>query len=61
MPPAAIAQIFLGIGAVEVYSHNFKITADTMFEGGRVPGKCVCLGQSRSATAHTTAYYCSLH
>ena len=39
MPGAAIFQIFLGIGAVELYSHNFKITADSMFEGGRVPGK----------------------
>ena len=39
VPGAAIVQIFLGIGAVELWSHGFKITPEEMFKDGRVPGK----------------------
>lgn len=38
VPGAALVQIFIGLGALELKMHNGKIGRNDMFDGGRAPG-----------------------
>eukprot|EP00960_Hanusia_phi_P031433 749283-Hanusia_phi.AAC.3 len=38
VPAGGLWQIFAAIGAIEHFSHNFKMSGSTMFSDGRTPG-----------------------